>query len=520
MSQTQSLPAWKEEINARLTAHRTRQTAPEAAELLGAHALESHNGPSAVKPSASRIAARVAERYAKAPSYSEMLAQEAAKAAEAAAQAAQQAHVAAQAMLASFEQSVTQSMVQSPAQNSPQSFGQAWLAPAYAEPESAPAAQESWIGQPEQTGQAGRMGRWAETAAAPYEEAALLAESAPAVPANPIAANTLAASAVADETSYASSAHRPAYHVDADSLPPAPRTPAEAYPNYRRDHGRGYEEERPEDSFYAPHFDAQHAAELNLFTDPVEAATIEPAQPLPARIIEFPRELVAERKARPRLEEGPLREIEEEQPQLRIFEAEPEAATYQPTQHAAATETLFAPALPEWPSLEHDSQPEVATAAAVAAPQADSLDVSHLLLDTPIYCASIEDRLMAGIVDLCLVGAGWLAFVAAFAGFTQHLVVGKALLGITAAVLLGMFAFYQFLFLSFSDATPGMRYAKLALCTFHDQNPSRKRRRRRAAALLLAALPAGLGFLWPLFDQDRLGWHDRITRTYQRSYRD
>ena len=30
----------------------------------------------------------------------------------------------------------------------------------------------------------------------------------------------------------------------------------------------------------------------------------------------------------------------------------------------------------------------------------------------------------------------------------------------------------------------------------------------------------GLGFLWSLFDEDRLGWHDRITRTYQRSYRE
>lgn len=489
MSQTQSLPAWKEEINARLTAHRTRQTAPEAAEILGAHALESGNGPSAVKPSASRIAARVAERYAKAPSYSEMLAQEAAQAAETAAQAAQQAHVAAQAMLASLEHDRAQNIGKNSA---PQSFEQAWLAPAYAEPKSSSAPQESWLG------------RWAETVAAPYEETALVAESVP----------DMAASPLVDEVSYASSAYRPAYHVDAGSLPPAPRTPAEAYPNHRR----GYEKEKHEDSFYAPHLDTQGAAELNLFTDPVEAATIEPAQALPARIIEFPRELVAERKARPRLEEGPLREIEEEQPQLRIFEAEPEAVFYQSTQHAAATETLFAPALPEWHSLELDVQPEVA--AVVATPQTNALDVSHLLLDTPIYCASMEDRLMAGIVDLCLVGAGWLAFVATFAGFTQHLLVGKALLGITAAVLLGMFAFYQFLFLSFSGATPGMRYAKLALCTFNDQNPSRKRRRRRVAALLLAGLPGGLGLLWSLFDEDRLGWHDRITRTYQRSYRD
>jgi uncharacterized RDD family membrane protein YckC len=38
-------------------------------------------------------------------------------------------------------------------------------------------------------------------------------------------------------------------------------------------------------------------------------------------------------------------------------------------------------------------------------------------------------------------------------------------------------------------------------------------------ALLLSALPLGLGLLWAVFDEDRLGWHDRISGTYQRSYK-
>jgi hypothetical protein len=64
-----------------------------------------------------------------------------------------------------------------------------------------------------------------------------------------------------------------------------------------------------------------------------------------------------------------------------------------------------------------------------------------------------------------------------------------------------------------------MRCAKIALCTFEDENPGRKRLQHRVGALFLAALPLGLGFLWALLDDDRLGWHDRMTRTYQRSYR-
>ena len=49
-------------------------------------------------------------------------------------------------------------------------------------------------------------------------------------------------------------------------------------------------------------------------------------EPLAVNLIEFPRELVAARKVRPRLAEGPLREMsQEEQDQLKIFEVAPES---------------------------------------------------------------------------------------------------------------------------------------------------------------------------------------------------
>ena len=49
-------------------------------------------------------------------------------------------------------------------------------------------------------------------------------------------------------------------------------------------------------------------------------------EPLAVNLVEFPRELVAARKVRPRLAEGPLREIsQEEHDQLKIFEVAPES---------------------------------------------------------------------------------------------------------------------------------------------------------------------------------------------------
>jgi uncharacterized RDD family membrane protein YckC len=86
-------------------------------------------------------------------------------------------------------------------------------------------------------------------------------------------------------------------------------------------------------------------------------------------------------------------------------------------------------------------------------------------------------------------------------------------------VLVGFTALYQWLFFTYAESTPGMRCSKIALCTFNDDNPGRKVLQHRVGALFLAALPLGLGFLWALLDDDRLGWHDRMTRTYQRSYK-
>ncbi len=92
-------------------------------------------------------------------------------------------------------------------------------------------------------------------------------------------------------------------------------------------------------------------------------------------------------------------------------------------------------------------------------------------------------------------------------------------LGASAA---GIFLFftvmYQLLFFTLNDATPGMRMMRIAFCTFRENNPSRKAIRRRLISTALAACPLGLGLAWTLLDSDSLGWHDRMSRMYPRSY--
>jgi len=168
--------------------------------------------------------------------------------------------------------------------------------------------------------------------------------------------------------------------------------------------------------------------------------------------------------------------------------------------------------MPEWQSIRLDNEAPVREPKAAARPSFSD--------DGPFHVAPVADRFMSGVVDVGLTFAAFLAFVLVFAACSTHLPSGKPALVVAGIVLLSMWLLYQFLFFSLSAATPGMRYAKIALCTFDDENPTRRAMRSRIAALMLSALPLGLGFLWAIFDEDALCWHDRITQTYQRSYRE
>jgi uncharacterized RDD family membrane protein YckC len=225
---------------------------------------------------------------------------------------------------------------------------------------------------------------------------------------------------------------------------------------------------------------------------------------LPANLIEFPRELVAARKARPRLAEGPLREELPPEPQLRIFEVEPEQISTEPV----AAEEVVTEA-PGWQGMLLDAPMGPLPWPGVAA------------ATEPMDIASVPRRLMAAIVDGCCIGVAMIGFatVASYISGPRLQAMSKPMIGATVVVTFAVAALlYQLLFFSVNEATPGMRYARIGLCTFADANPTRQQMRRRVLAQVLAVCPLGLGLLWVLLDDDRLGWHDRISRMYQRSY--
>ena len=255
---------------------------------------------------------------------------------------------------------------------------------------------------------------------------------------------------------------------------------------------------------------------------------IEPL-PLQANILEFPRLLVAPRKARPRLAEGPLRELGEDEElnaeyQLRIFEVETAQIATAPDAVEAAS---FADA-PEWQRLELDAKPAVALdldepapAEAAAYDPAQSAIYTQPVKNAPLHSARLPRRLLSAAVDGCLLCGAWIGFacLAAVAAGPSLAHLSRPLLGgLAVASLVWLYVVYHLLFFSFSDATPGMNYAHLDFCTFANANPTRAALRRRIWATLVAACPLGLGLLWMMMDYDHVGWHDRMSKMYPREY--
>jgi uncharacterized RDD family membrane protein YckC len=234
------------------------------------------------------------------------------------------------------------------------------------------------------------------------------------------------------------------------------------------------------------------------------------AQPIPANLIQFPREMVATRRLRPRRIEGPLAEHESAS-QLSIFEVESAQVSTQPA--AAAADEQSAPEWmrPGWRGVEPEVEPESRQQKPRQPEHAVQVTASQV-----VDLATVNRRAMAAVIDgaLTLAGFAGLVWLAGASGILVHS--ARAFEFAAVILFLMVCAGYQALFSALTMPTPGMWYAGIGLCTIEGYIPDRAHRWRRLAALPLSVMPLGLGLAWSLFDEDRLTWHDRLSGTYMR----
>ncbi|MBS1822276.1 MAG: hypothetical protein JST61_09915, partial [Acidobacteria bacterium] len=372
--------ALKQQVAERLAAHRNRK---------GQHTAANLDQPAATpaRERTARIAAAVAERYAHSKSYRSFLAEEAERAirqAEAAAEvAALNAQAVAQAQYDLLEE----------------------LDQYVAEPPSVPALLPPPAGQ-----------RQAATQTRPAPAAQL--DLPPAPQPAPL------------RVRLAEDIRRP--EIDASTIHRSLRTSArEAV----EDVADAVEPLDPEEVLS---LDEEIAFRQDPVFDPIE-----PTVDIPANLIEFPRQLVAPRRARPRLAEGPLREDSEaphDPSQLRIFEVEAEQIS-----PAFATEAEA----PEWTSILLDAQPREAVEDGLAhhEPMQQTYAEPHIaqylhratdarsLYSAPFQVAPLNLRVMSAAVDACAILAASMIFLAGLVLTASHFAPGGLHMGLPQAAL-------------------------------------------------------------------------------------
>ena len=452
--------SWKQEVNRRLAAHKSRKGLAVAPPEPAAN----HSGATS---RAAQAAAAVAARYAKAPSYSQMQAEEArtaVRAAEIATQVALEAQANAQAVLADMHAASAPEPAMPPARVPASQISEAredrpWSSPAKpAAPALVPVAE-------------------------PVAEPALIALPLP-------------------EDRLAKQPLDVRWESDMPASPAEQGTARAAQ----------WVENRPESFNISPQdwWEPASAQSAQVEEPPMQTIEpIEPEQPIHANLIQFPSELVATRKVRPRLAETLAGAIESLSSQLSIFEVDPGAISTQPELPATPAPVNG----PEWAGMKLDDP-----APASYDPDLDLGPDAEPAQQAPtLHLAPMNRRLLAAVVDATLIAGVFLAF-AAFVFSRLSALPGLKVVEMGAGlglVLTGVL--YLAVFTLLVESTPGMSYAGTSLCTFDDQIPTLAQRCGRLCGLLLSVLPLGLGVAWSLFDEDHMSWHDRLSRTYQRT---
>ncbi len=131
--------------------------------------------------------------------------------------------------------------------------------------------------------------------------------------------------------------------------------------------------------------------------------------------------------------------------------------------------------------------------------------------------APLNQRFVSGLVDAGIVFIATGVFVLTFMEAAEEMPQSRMTLVCMLAAAGIFWLLFQYIFLIFRKATPGMSMFQLELCTFAGTGTSMFDRQRRALASALSGFSMGLGYAWALVDEDRIGWHDRISRTHLRS---
>ncbi len=143
---------------------------------------------------------------------------------------------------------------------------------------------------------------------------------------------------------------------------------------------------------------------------------------------------------------------------------------------------------------------------------------SRLYSNAPV--AGAMHRIVAFALDASFMMIGYGIFLIVFHFAGGKIVQNAATLPFYGAAAVVLLLLYRGLWCLGNTDSIGMRWSGLRLVTFGGIEPDRSQRIQRLFASLISTMPAGLGLIWALVDEEKLTWHDHITRTFPTPRRD
>jgi len=134
--------------------------------------------------------------------------------------------------------------------------------------------------------------------------------------------------------------------------------------------------------------------------------------------------------------------------------------------------------------------------------------------DTPaLSVAPLTERRNAGILDCGFIFCAYAVFLLLFRGLGGRFSFSRVDVLVEIGTLALLFGQYITLFTFFGGATPGMMLRGIRVVGLDGLEASPRQLLWRSFGYCVSAGTMMLGFLWALWDEDQLSWHDRISQT-------
>jgi uncharacterized RDD family membrane protein YckC len=196
-----------------------------------------------------------------------------------------------------------------------------------------------------------------------------------------------------------------------------------------------------------------------------------------------------------------------------------EAADQRPSVSQRAEDFAFTIAIGRPPGRQEADEPRVVIDVSVPPQQETVPPCAGARPTNSVECrlfpaASLHERRITALIDVACLAFAYGGFLALFGSLGGHFTVSKLSGTICFFTLAFVYLQYFGLFTIFGGTTPGMLIRGLQVVSFSGDVPTPRQYLLRATGYLLSAGTMFLGFLWAMWDEDELTWHDRLSRTY------